>query len=140
MYHWALCLTAALSQTSVSQGKKEKKKTTCPGSDNGKRRKLKAGQNLKVYWTEYLIQGAWGKSPHLSSFLRAPVYVFTPPASQITEFRYSVLNVQVVMDQCPYLAMCLLRPHSGNRDRSVASLEQDKKATFSLARFEFKSL
>lgn len=26
MYHWALCLTAALFQTSVSQGKKEKKK------------------------------------------------------------------------------------------------------------------
>lgn len=26
MYYWALCLTAALSQNSVSQGKKEKKK------------------------------------------------------------------------------------------------------------------
>lgn len=79
--------------------------------------------------------GSLGKSPHCSSLLRAPV--FTALASQITEFnaecqiQYSMLNVQVLTEQCLCLAMFLLRPQFENKDHSTASLEQDKKATFS---------
>lgn len=90
--------------------------------------------------SRFVGQGTWSREPgasHPLQHLRAPIYVFTPLASQITEFntecciQYSILKVQVLMEQFLYLAMFLLRPQFGNKDHSIASLEQDKKATFS---------